>query len=144
VRRIAAAESLAGLAGLAFVAIGVAGFVPGAVQHYGDLHWWRTGSGAELFGLFRTSVMLNLLHAGFGVLGLVAARTEAGARAYLGAGGVLCFALGIHGLLIDRLGDANVVPLDRDGVWLHVGLGLALVYLGLATRLAAARAAAAP
>jgi hypothetical protein len=140
VRRVSTAESLAGLASLAFVVIGVAGFVPGVVQHYGELHWWRTGSDAELFGLFQTSILLNLLHLGFGVLGLAAGRTEAGARAYLGAGGVACFALGIYGLLIDRLGESNVFPLDRAGVWLHVGLGVVLVYLGLATRLAGARA----
>jgi hypothetical protein len=136
VRRLVTAESLAGLAGLIFVALGVCGFIPGLVQEYGQLHWWRTGSAAELFGAFQTSILLNLVHLGFGAAGLVAARAERAAHAYLGAGGIAWFALGIYGLLIDRLGDSNVVPLDRASVWLHVGLGVAMVYGGLAAALA--------
>jgi hypothetical protein len=142
-RKLVTAESLAGLAGLAFLILGVMGFIPGIVQEYGGLHWWKNGSGAQLFDLFQTSILLNLLHIGFGSLGLVAARTATTARAYLAGGGVLCFALGIYGLLIDRLGDSNVIPLDRADVWLHVGLGVALVYAGLAATLTGLRPAAA-
>lgn len=143
-RRLATAESLAGLVGLVFVVLGVCGFVPGVVRHYGALHWWRTGSGAELFGAFRTSILLNLAHLGWGVLGLVAAHARLPARAYLAAGGAAWFALGIYGLLVDRLGDANVVPLDRGAAWLHVGLGVAIVYAALAGAVVRARPAEAP
>src|SRR4249919_1031791 len=98
------ARSVAGLGGL--------GFIPGVVSDYGALRWWRIDSGAELFGLFGTSILHNLLHLGFGVAGLVAARSAAGARAYLTGGGVLYVALGVYGLLIDRFGDANVIPVN--------------------------------
>lgn len=134
-RKLMAAQSMAGIAGLTFVALGVCGFVPGTVQHYGDLHWWKNRSGAELFDVFQTSILFNLAHLGFGTAGLLAARAEAAARAYLGGGGIACFALGIYGLLIDRLGDANVFAIDRAGIWLHVGLGVAMVYAGLAAAL---------
>jgi Domain of unknown function (DUF4383) len=144
VRKLVTAESLAALAGLVFVVLGVCGFVPGAVQHFGALHWWKNGSGAELFGLFQTSILLNLAHVGLGVAGLVAASSEATARAYLAVGGAACFALGIYGLLIDRRGDSNVFSLDRAGIWLHVGLGVALVYAGLAAALDRLRPATAP
>jgi Domain of unknown function (DUF4383) len=131
-RKLVTAESLAGLVGLALVAVGIAGFVPGVVQHYGQLHWWRNGSQAQLFGVFQTSILLNLVHFGFGVAGLLATRATATARAYLSGGGVLAFALGIYGLLIDRLGSSNVLPVDRADDWLHIGLGVAMIYAGLA------------
>lgn len=133
---------MAGLFGVVFVALGVSGFVPGLVQDYGELEWWRTGSGAELFGVFGTSILHNLLHVGFGIAGLLAARSAAASRAYLTVGGIVFFALGVYGLLIDRVGDANVIPVDRADSWLHVGLGVGMVYAGQAVRLAAPRPAA--
>jgi nitrate reductase gamma subunit len=142
-RRIFTAESLAGLVGLIFVIVGVAGFVPGIVQHYDQLRWWKNGSGAQLFGVFQTSILHNLVHLGFGAVGLLAAKTALTARAYLSGGGILYFTLGIYGLLIDRFGNSNVVPVDRADDWLHIGLGVAMIYAGLAVTLTALRPAAA-
>ena len=141
-RKLVTAESLAGLVGLAFVIVGVMGFVPGVVQHYDQLRWWKNGSGAQLFGVFQTSILHNLVHLGFGAVGLLAAKTAVTARAYLSGGGILYFTLGIYGLLIDRFGNSNVVPVDRADDWLHVGLGVAMIYAGLAVTLTALRPAA--
>lgn len=132
-RKLPTAESLAGLFGVAFLLLGMAGFVPGIVQHYAQLHWWKSGSGAELFGIFQTSILHNLVHLGLGVLGLLAARSVASARVYLSGGGAAYLALGAYGLVIDRLGGWNVVPVDRADDWLHLGLGVTMVYAGLAT-----------
>src|SRR6266542_5088540 len=112
-RKLATAESLAGLVGLGLVILGVMGFIPGLVQHYGQLHWWKNGSGAQLFDVFQTSILDNLVYLGFGAVGLLAAQTAVTARAYLSGGGILSFTLGIYGLLIDRFGNSNVVPVDR-------------------------------
>ena len=143
-RRLITAESLAALGGLVLVIVGVAGFIPGLVQHYDQLHWWKNGSGAQLFGVFQTSILHNLVHLGFGAAGLLAARTAVTARAYLSGVGIVYFALGIYGLLIDRFGSSNVVPVDRADDWLHVGLGVAMVYAGLAVALTPLRPAASP
>jgi hypothetical protein len=132
-RKLPTAQSLAGLFGVAFLLVGMAGFVPGLVQHYGQLHWWKNGSGAELFGVFQTSILHNFVHLGLGVLGLLAARATASARAYLSGGGAAYLALGAYGLVIDRLGRWNVVPVNRADDWLHLGIGVAMVYAGLAT-----------
>lgn len=140
-RKLASAESLAGLVGLALVALGVLGFVPGIVQDYAALHWWRSGSAAQLFDLFQTSILLNLLHIGAGVLGLLAARRPATARLYLSGGGAAFFALGVYGLLVDYSSDWNFLPFDRADDWLHVGLGIAMLHAGLGVRLAALRPA---
>ncbi len=138
-RKLATAESLAGLFGLAFVVLGVLGFVPGIVQDYGELTWWKADSGAELFGVFQTSILLNLFHIGFGVVGLVAARRAASARGFLTVGGIVSFALGIYGLVVDYGSDWNFAPLDRADDWLHVGAGIAMLYAGVAVGLSAAR-----
>ena len=140
-KKLIAPESLAGLFGMAFVVVGVAGFVPGVVDHYELLEWWKNGSGAQLLGVFQVSILLNLVHIGFGTLGLLMARTTATARVYLSGGGAAYLALGVYGLLIDRTGDANVVPVDRADDWLHLGLGVAMIYAGLAAALPSLRPA---
>jgi hypothetical protein len=132
VRKLITPESMAGLFGVAFVIVGVAGFVPGLVQDFDQLGWWKSGSGAQLFGVFQASILLNLVHLGFGTLGLLAARAAGAARVYLSGGGSAFVALGVYGLLIDRFGDWNVIPVDRADDWLHMGLGVAMVYAGLA------------
>jgi Domain of unknown function (DUF4383) len=143
VRKLATAESLAGIFALAFIAGGVLGFVPGVVQEYGDLRWWKSGSGAELFGVFQTSILHNLLSIVVGVIGLAAARRPAPARAFLTGGGVLLFAIGIYGLLVDYDSDWNFIPVDRADDWLNIGLGIAMLYAGFAVRLAPSRPTAA-
>jgi len=141
-KKLVTAESLAGLVGLGLVILGVIGFIPGLVQHYGELRWWKNGSGAQLFGVFQTSILHNLVYLGFGAVGLLAAKTAVTARTYLSGGGILSFTLGIYGLLIDRLGNSNVVPVDRADDWLHIGLGVAMIYAGLAVTLTPLRPAA--
>jgi Domain of unknown function (DUF4383) len=143
VRRLATAESVAGLFGLAFVVVGVLGFVPGVVQDYGELRWWKPGSRAELVGVFRTSILDNLFSIGFGVVGLVAARRPATARSFLTGGGIVSFALGIYGLLVDHGSGWNFMPVDRAGSWLHIGVGIAMLYAGAAVRLTGSRPSAA-
>lgn len=136
------ARSVAGFVGLAFVVLGVLGFIPGPVRHYDLLQWWKTDSGAQLFGVFGTSILHNLVHIAFGTAGLLAARRDAWSRGYLTGGGVLYVALGVYGLVIERAGDANVIPVNRADDWLHLGLGIAMVYIGTATALASRPAAA--
>jgi uncharacterized protein DUF4383 len=140
-RKVLAPESLAGLFGLGFVIVGVAGFVPGVVDHYEQLDWWKGGSGAQLLGVFQVSILLNLVHLGFGTLGLLMARTPPTARVYLSAGGAAYLALGVYGLMIDRAGEWNVIPVDRADDWLHIGLGVAMLYAGLASALPGLRPA---
>ena len=140
-RKIATAESLAGLTGLALVALGVVGFIPGVVQHYGELTWWKSGSRAELFGVFQVSILLNFAHVGFGTAGLLAGRRWWTARAYLSGSGTAFFVLGIYGLLVRYTSGWNFLPFDRADEWLHIGLGIGMVYAGAAVGWSALRPA---
>ncbi|MEU1604496.1 DUF4383 domain-containing protein [Micromonospora matsumotoense] len=114
-----------------FLALGVLGFVPGVTTHYGDLAFAGHHSGAMLFGLFQVSVLHNLLHLLFGLVGLVLARRLGGARLYLTVGGALYLALWLYGFAVARDASANIVPFNDADSWLHLVLGLGMVAVGL-------------
>ena len=124
----------AGLVGVAFLLVGVAGFLPGVTQDLGDMEWVGHESRAELLGLFGVNVTHNLVHLTFGLVGLWAARRARTATGFLLAGGAAYLALWLYGLAIDLDGDANVVALNTADNWLHLGLGAAMVLLGLVLR----------
>ncbi len=60
--------------GVVFLLVGIAGFVPGLTE---DAPGSFAGEDSEgsLFGVLQTSVLNNLVHGLFGVLGIVMART---------------------------------------------------------------------
>jgi hypothetical protein len=114
-----------------FLVVGLLGFIPGATTDYGLLEWAGHHSGAKLFGVFAVSVLHNVVHLAFGVLGFVMARTYAASRAYLLGGGLAYLGLWVFGLMIDHGSAANFVPVNGAGNWLHFGIGAAMVLLGL-------------
>ncbi|MFF5056435.1 DUF4383 domain-containing protein [Micromonospora sp. NPDC000663] len=116
-----------------FLLVGVLGFVPGITSGTADLRFAGHGSGAFLFGVFQVSVLHNLVHLLFGVAGLALARTVGGARTFLIGGGAVYLVLWLYGLAVDHDTGANVLPVnDADG-WLHLGLGVGMIALGLLT-----------
>ena len=120
---------LAILAAAVFVALGSLGFVPSVTRHHDQLHAWKTGSRAQLFGVFQVSILLNAVHLGFGLLGLAASRTPVGVRLYLLCGSVGYFALALYGVSVQHRPEANVLPVDRADNWLHAAFGLSLLVL---------------
>jgi hypothetical protein len=134
------AQTLAFLAGALFLLVGVLGFLPGITTHLGDIAFAGHGSRAQLFGVFQVSVLHNLVHLAFGVVGVALARAEGSARTYLAGGGVVYLALWVLGVV--RAG--TWIPVDTADNWLHFLLGLGLIGLGYAAgqkRLAAGVAA---
>jgi hypothetical protein len=115
-----------------FLLVGVLGFVPGVTTEYDDMAFAGHDSGAQLLGVFGVSVLHNIVHLLFGIVGLALARTWSGARAFLIGGGAVYLVLWLYGVLIDLDSDANFVPVDDADNWLHLGLGVAMVALGLA------------
>jgi len=110
-------KSAAVLGGAVFVVAGVLGFVPGVTAHFGDLRFAH-GSRAELFGVFRVSIVLNLVHVALGVAGIAAV-----ARARV---------IALASLVLWLLGVAAAgawLSVDLADNWLH--LALAVVLLGL-------------
>lgn len=128
----ATVQRAAGLVGGAFLLIGVLGFVPGITANFDQLSFGGHHSGALLLGIFAVSVLHNLVHVAFGVAGLALRRTASGARAFLVGGGVVYLVLAAYGAVVDHASAANFVPVNTADNWLHVGLGVAMVALGLA------------
>ena len=103
--------------------------MPGVTTHYGDLAFAGDGSHALLFGVFRVSVLHDLVHVAIGVAGLGLARTLDGARTYLLGAGVAFLLLWLLAM-IDKL---DWLPTNSDANWLHFALGIAFLGLGFVT-----------
>ncbi len=108
--------------------MGILGFVPGVTSHYGDLSFAGHASGAKLLGLFQVSILHNLFHLLFGVVGVVLARTAEGAATFLTGGGIVYLALWVLG----AVGVAGWLPANTADNWLHFLLGIGLLGLGFA------------
>ena len=120
------------LFGAVLLLVGVAGFIPGVTTDYDHLGFAGDGSTAELLGTFQVSVLHNIVHLLFGIAAVAMARTETGARMYLVGGGTIYLLLWILGLvLLGGEGKGNFLPVNNEDNWLHLGLALALLGLGL-------------
>jgi hypothetical protein len=125
-------QTVAFVVGLTFLVVGIAGFIPGITTHlYGGLDFAGHDGDAELLGIFQVSVLHNLVHILFGIAGLALSRTAPGSRTFLVGGGAIYLVLWLYGLIIDKDSGANFVPLDSADNWLHFGLGVAMIALGL-------------
>jgi hypothetical protein len=93
--------------GVVFLAVGLVGFIPGVAA----LH-----------------DVVRLL---FGIAGITLARSQTAARVYLVGGGVGYLVLFVHGLLVDAGSSLNVVPVSTSDNWLHLGVALVMVLLGV-------------
>jgi hypothetical protein len=122
-----------------FLLVGVLGFIPGITSNYSELSFAGHDSGAKLLGIFQVSVLHNVVHLLFGIVGLALARTYKGAVSYLIGGGVIYLVLWLYGLLIDHHSSANFVPVNNADNWLHLLLGLGMVALGFLARAADTR-----
>ncbi|MBD8507161.1 DUF4383 domain-containing protein [Hoyosella sp. G463] len=128
-------QIIAGVFGAVFILVGILGFIPGITTNYDNLAFAGHGHGAEhaqLLGIFAVSVLHNIVHLLFGVVGLVLARTAAGARWFLLAGGAVYLVLWIYGLVIDLDSNFNFVGLNTADNWLHFVLGAVMVGAGIA------------
>ena len=116
---------------LAFLAVGVLGFIPGITTDYDTMTFGGHHSDAMLLGIFQVSILHNIVHLLFGVAGLALARSAGTAKTYLIGGGIVYLVLWIYGLVIDQSSSANFVPVNTADNWLHLVLGLAMVLLGV-------------
>lgn len=119
---------LAALAfGVVFLLVGVAGFIPGITTQYDTMQFAGHHSEAMLLGIFQVSMLHNIVHLLYGVVGIAMSRTAPQAKLFLLAGGVVYLALWVYGLLIGHDSAANFVPLNIADNWLHLVLGVVMV-----------------
>ena len=116
---------------LVFLLVGILGFVPGVTSNYDQLQFAGHESEAMLLGLFQVSILHNLVHLAFGIIGLAMSRTVSGARSYLIGGGVVYLVLWLYGLFVEGDHGANIVPVNNADDWLHFVLGVGMIALGV-------------
>lgn len=116
--------------GATFLLVGVLGFIPGITTNYDDLTFAGHHSEAKLLGIFEVSVLHNIVHLLFGVVGLIAARAARTAGQYLLIGGLVYAVLWVYGMVIDKDSAANFVPLNSADNWLHFVLAVVMITLG--------------
>ncbi|NEE02382.1 DUF4383 domain-containing protein [Phytoactinopolyspora halotolerans] len=114
-----------------FLVIGVMGFIPGITTDFDEMQFAGHESEAMLLGVFQVSILHNIVHLLFGVVGLFLGRSFAGARNFLIWGGAVYAVLWLYGLFVDEESSANFVPLNSADDWLHLVLALGMVLLGV-------------
>ena len=120
------------IAGAVFLLVGILGFIPGITTNYGDMKFAGHESEAELLGIFQVSILHNIVHAAFGVVGILASRTWDWSRNFLIGGGAIYLVLWIYGLLVGQESGANFVPINTADNWLHFVLGVGMIGAGFA------------
>ncbi|WOF22595.1 DUF4383 domain-containing protein [Microbacterium betulae] len=127
-----AVQKVSILFGVVFLLVGIAGFIPGLTSDIGAIEFASHTSGAMLLGIFQVSILHNIVHLLFGIAGLALAGSVSGARGYLVVGGIIYAVLWVYGLVVPHDHAANFVPLNGADNWLHLGLAVAMLALGLA------------
>jgi hypothetical protein len=123
-------QSVAMLIGVVFLLVGILGFIPGITTNFDDMKFAGNDSDAMLLGIFQVSILHNIVHGLFGIVGLFLARTIDGARTFLIGGGVIYLILALYGIVVGTDSGANFVPLNGADTVLHILLGIGMIGLG--------------
>lgn len=133
-RRESPAQITALIYGIVFLIVGMAGFIPGLTPNFESMSFGSPHSDAMLLGVFQVSILHNIVHLLYGILGLAFSRRQGGARVYLLVGGIVYLVLWVYGLIVDKESMANFVPLNSADDWLHLVLGVTMVGLAVLFR----------
>jgi hypothetical protein len=118
--------------GIVFLIVGAGGFIPGLTDHTATPHpdlTMTNGYGHEL-GMFPINILHNVVHILFGVWGLLAYRSYAGARTYARGVAIIYAVFTVMGLVDGLNTTFGLVPLYDNDVWLHALLALVAAYFG--------------
>ncbi|WP_173923456.1 DUF4383 domain-containing protein [Agromyces sp. Marseille-P2726] len=117
--------------GIVFLVVGIAGFIPGLTTNVDAMLFAGHESGALLLGVFQVSILHNIVHLLYGVVGVAVAISAAASRNYLIWGGAVYLLIWLYGLFVSGDNPANFVPLNNADNWLHLGLGVVMILLGI-------------
>lgn len=128
------AKTFAMVLGVAFLVVGVLGFVPGVTHMHeaDDPNLAVEGPGhGYLLGLFHVNVLHNAVHLTFGVLGIVMARASQ-ARNYCRFVAIAYGLLAVLGLIpaLKLQYTFGLIPIEGHDVWLHALIALAAAFFG--------------
>jgi hypothetical protein len=120
--------------GVAFLVVGILGFVPALVTApEGDPSLLVEAGHGRLFGLFPVNVVHNLIHLAFGVWGVVVWRAFAPSRIYGRSVAIIYAVLAVMGLIPVLATTFGLVPLHSHDIWLHAAIAIVAAYFGYAS-----------
>nr|WP_201470530.1 DUF4383 domain-containing protein [Microbacterium hydrocarbonoxydans] len=119
------------IVGIVFLLVGIAGFIPGLTHSAEHLHGAGAGSEAHLLGVFQVSVLHNFVHLAFALGGIALAARVRASRLYLIVGGALYLVVWLYGLIAVGNEQLNFIPVNDADNWLHLGLGVGMILLGV-------------
>ena len=127
------AKGFALLMGIAFLVVGIAGFIPPmltpADNRDHQLH--VTAFDGYLFGLFHVNALHSGVHVLFGVLGAVMSRNGRSAKTYAMIVFVSYALLAVMGLIPVLNTVFGLIPIHGHDVWLHAVIAAAAGYFAL-------------
>ncbi|MEA3032906.1 MAG: hypothetical protein QOH86_922 [Sphingomonadales bacterium] len=125
--------------GIVFLIVGAGGFIPqlNMMDHAANAAdanvTMKTMFGYEL-GMFPVNVLHDIVHILFGIWGVLAARSLAGARSYFRVVAIVYALLTVLGLLPATNTTFGMIPIYGNDVWLHLVLALVAAYFGWMNR----------
>lgn len=116
--------------GIVFLAVGIAGFIPGLVTDLHAGHPEVAGNGGQLLGLFPVNEIHNIVHLAFGLWGLAASRSLAQSVTYARGVAIIYALLTVMGFIPTLNTLFGLAPLYGNDIWLHALLALVAAYFG--------------
>ncbi len=118
--------------GIVFLAIGIAGFIPGitTAPHPGHPDIAVDMAYGQVLGLFPVNVLHNIVHILFGLWGLLSYKSLGAAKGYARGVAISYAVLTVAGLVPGLNTMFGLVPLYGNDIWLHALLALVAAYFG--------------
>ena len=122
--------------GIAFLAVGLMGFIPAFVQapSMATPDLVSTPGYGYLLGLFPVNLWHNLVHVAFGIWGLSASRNVFTAGLFARRLAVIYCVLAIMGLIPGLNTTFGLIPLFGHDIWLHALVAATAAYVGFGRR----------
>ena len=120
-------QRVAQIFGIVFILVAILGFVTSGGSMEAD-----PAMAPKILGLFAVNVLHNLVHVVFGAWGLLASRTWDAARSYCLAAGGIYVVLAALGFIAPTT--FGLIPIGGHDIWLHAGLGAALLAAGITAK----------
>ena len=122
-------QKLAAVFGVVFILVAIAGFLaPGGMK----MQPADPATAAKALGYFPVNLLHNLVHLLFGVWGLAASRSWAGARQFFVWGGTIYVVLTIAAFISPS--GFGLVPIGGADIGLHCLLAIVMLAIGLTAR----------
>jgi hypothetical protein len=129
---MAAVRAFALAAGIAYLAVGLLGFVPGITQPppAGAPDVAIAAGYGYLLGLFPINVLRNLVHLAIGLWGVASYKSFDASRVYARGLAIVYGLLTIMGLIPGLNTTFGLIPIFGHDVWLHALTAAAAAYFG--------------